>query len=357
MVLPDKTTAIVGHDLMEQQTHIAKVVFGKQYEAISRRCAPQLPYQVGDFVFDLESENPHWLILNDPNREALQTTVPRQRRMLIVGEPSPLCHWPVDYINQFGLLLSPYAISGFEGQWIQSHPALPWIVGWNREADTVLPLDELEALPVPEKLDAVSVVVSRKVVHAGHRDRLQFLDKLKSRLGDRLQIFGRGIREVDDKLDAILPYKYHLALENTIEDNYWTEKLSDAFLGHALPLYSGCPNINQWFSDDMLVRLDLTDHNRTVDQIESILKRNAYADFASGIGTARQRVIQDESLFQVVARTLQQQALKIASPAKLPAQIETETIAPISKPRLAKRFQREARRIFHQATTSIPKVA
>ena len=342
---------------MEQQTHIAKVVFGKQYEAISRRCAPQLPYQVGDFVFDPESSDPDWLVLNEPNREPLDTTVPRQRRMLIVGEPSPLCHWPVDYINQFGLLLSPYAITGFEGQWIQSHPALPWIAGWNRATNTVLPLCQLEALPVPEKQDAVSVVVSRKVVHAGHRDRLQFLDKLKSKLGDRLQIFGRGIREVDDKLDAILPYKYHLALENTIEANYWTEKLSDAFLGHALPLYSGCPNIDQWFSNDMMFRLDLNDHGQATEQIHQLIETNAYATYASKIANARRSVIQDESLFQVVARTLQHQSLNSASPAALPNQTKTETIAPISKPRLAKRFQREARRIFHQATTGVPKVA
>lgn len=340
---------------MNQRTHRVKVVFGKQYEAISRRCAPEMPYQLGSFCFDSDAKDPHWLILNEPNREVLHTLVPRQRRMLMVGEPSPLCHWPVDYINQFGMLLSPYAINGFEGHWIQSHPALPWIVGWNRQSDTVLPMSDLEALPVPEKLDAVSVVVSRKVVHAGHRDRLQFLDKLKSKLGDRLQIFGRGIREVDDKLDAILPYKYHLALENTIEANYWTEKLSDAFLGHALPLYSGCPNINQWFSDDMLVRVNLNDHGRAAEQIQQLLETNAYADYTSGIVAARKMVLTDENLFHVVARALQQQAS--TGSISIETSPTSTTLAPIAKPKIVQRLKREAHRIFRQATTSVPKAA
>lgn len=323
------------------------MVFGNQYDAISRRCASELPLQLGSLQLTVEPIQPDWLVVTEPNRAALTTTVPREQRMLVVGEPSPLCHWPTDYVNQFGLLLSPYAIKGFRGEWIESHPALPWFVGWNRGTGRLLSFQELTELPEPTKQNAVSVVVSRKVVHAGHRNRLLFLDRLQSKLGDRLQIFGRGIREVDDKLDAILPFKYHLALENTSEPNYWTEKLSDAFLGYALPLYSGCPNIDQWFSDKMLVKIDLNDHGRAIEQIDQILSRDTHSTYHDGICEARSRILHHENLFHVIARNLQQRA--VATESTKPWNIE-----PIGKPNLLKRLQREAHRVFRQITTKIP---
>lgn len=326
------------------------MVFGKQYDAISRRCAAQLPLHLGRLRFTVEPIQPDWLVVTEPNRVALTTTVPRERRMLMVGEPSPLCNWPADYVNQFGILLSPYAIKSYRGEWIESHPALPWFVGWNRETGQTLSLEDLTHLPVPEKRDAVSVVVSRKVVHAGHRNRLRFLDRLQSKLGDRLQIFGRGIREVNDKLDAILPFKYHLALENTYEPNYWTEKLPDAFLGYALPLYSGCPNIGQWFSDETLVRLDLNDHSRAIEQVTQILSRDTYASYLAGIHRARHQILTQENLFQVVARNLRERDVATKSSSPL-------TIAPIAKLGLTKRLQLEAHRVFRQVTTKIPRAA
>lgn len=332
--------------MRDKNTQVA-MFFGKQYDAICRRCASELPLQLGSLQFTVEPDQPDWMVVTEPNRSALTTMVPRENRMLVVGEPSPLCHWPTNYVNQFGLLLSPYAIKGFRGEWIESHPALPWFVGWNRETGRLLSLQELTQLPEPTKQDAVSVVVSRKVVHAGHRNRLLFLDRLQSKLGDRLQIFGRGIREVDDKLDAILPFKYHLALENTSEPNYWTEKLSDAFLGYALPLYSGCPNINQWFSDKMLVAIDLNDHGRAIEQIDQILSRDTYSTYREGIRDARNQILNQENLFHVIARNLQQRdvATKPTKP---------WIINPIAKPGLMKRLQREAHRVFRQITTKIP---
>ncbi|MEM6506956.1 MAG: glycosyltransferase family 10, partial [Planctomycetota bacterium] len=44
-------------------------------------------------------------------------------------------------------------------------------------------------------------------------------------------------------------------LENSISDDYWTEKLSDAYLGWALPLYVGCKNIDRYVPSESLVQL------------------------------------------------------------------------------------------------------
>ena len=56
------------------------------------------------------------------------------------------------------------------------------------------------------------------------------------------------INPIEDKFDALIGYKYHLALENSVIPDYWTEKLADSLLAWCKPIYYGCPNINDYFS-------------------------------------------------------------------------------------------------------------
>src|SRR5690606_19135745 len=122
-------------------------------------------------------------------------------RILVVGEPSGMSPLPEVYLAQFGAVVSPFLPEGYSGRWIQSHAGLPWFYGARRidgELAPVVTFEQLAALPAPEKRDAVSVVISSKVLFPGHRRRLAFVAELKKRLGDRLEVFGRGFREIDD---------------------------------------------------------------------------------------------------------------------------------------------------------------
>ena len=38
-----------------------------------------------------------------------------------------------------------------------------------------------------------------------------------------MHVYGYGFNEIADKRDALVPYKYHLAIENGVP-HYWTEK-------------------------------------------------------------------------------------------------------------------------------------
>ncbi len=113
---------------------------------------------------------------------------------------------------------------------MRSHAALPWLYGHETVAD-------LTQQRPAAKRNAVSVVITRKTKTPLHRARLQFVEQLQRRLGDRLHVYGRGFQEVGDKREAIDPFKYHLALENNDQEHFWTEKIADAYLGWALPLY------------------------------------------------------------------------------------------------------------------------
>jgi hypothetical protein len=52
---------------------------------------------------------------------------------------------------------------------------------------------------------------------------------------------------MDSKVRLFLDYQYSLAIENSRQPNYFTEKLIDCLITKTIPIYYGCPNIDQWF--------------------------------------------------------------------------------------------------------------
>jgi Glycosyltransferase family 10 (fucosyltransferase) C-term len=309
-----------------------------------RRVVPEFPFVTGKSRF--AESNPvddDWLAMTLPNAHRFTTYVPKDRRILILGEPSPMHTISAEYTNQFGILISPYTINGFRGHWFPSHPGLPWLFGFQQESGHLATFNELVQMPVPDKTPELSVVVSSKTFHDGHRKRLRFLEHLTQKLGPRLHVFGRGIREVDDKAEAILPYAYHLSLENSVELNYWSEKLSDAFLGYSFPLYVGCPNITDWFAPDSFKRLDLECVDEAVAETVRFLDEDNYSDHLASIRKARQSILFEQTVFNVIGR-----AIKMF-PSETQRLSRPEEILPIRK-NLSSRIARKMHRLFHRAT-------
>jgi hypothetical protein len=58
---------------------------------------------------------------------------------------------------------------------------------------------------------------------------------------------------VDDKRDCMFSSMFHLAIENSREEDYFTEKLVDCFWTNTVPIYWGCPNIGEYFNDGGII--------------------------------------------------------------------------------------------------------
>jgi hypothetical protein len=52
---------------------------------------------------------------------------------------------------------------------------------------------------------------------------------------------------------------FHIAVENTKHNNYFTEKIVDAFLTKTIPIYWGCPNLKEYFNMDGIITFNNTD--------------------------------------------------------------------------------------------------
>lgn len=277
-----------------------------------------IPLAPPDLGFKLPGGGSRWggceFLLNPPEDEpcdfwcVLGFAMPREaawiapeNTLFMGGEPPAKKIFPTGFYRQFAHVVETYGVR---------HPRLEIgapCTGWQAGRKLAVgpgesAYDVLLRMQCPAKENRVGVVCSATAKTPGQRRRLAFLAGLKERLGDRIVHFGRGFRPIDDKLDAILPYRFQLVLENSVSPNYWTEKLADAYLGWGFPLYAGCPNLTDYFAREAFEPLDLQDVEGAARTIEGLLARPADEGERAVIAEARRRVLDEHHVLMRCAR-------------------------------------------------------
>ncbi len=257
------------------------------------------------FCADDGEEPCDWLVVHDDLPAPLTSTVPLNRRILFLSEPPDVKYYHPRYVSQFGIIAGPRKPSAIAGSYLVTQPAIPWFYGIDF-SNTRPPLstDVISSLKPAQKMDAVSVIISKKTHTREHRARLKLVEILTGRLGDKLHIFGRDFTPIGDKREALDGYKYHLALENNVMPHFWTEKLADAWLGWTLPFYVGCPNLDDYFPDGSYVRIDYGDPDGAAAIITEAMASDAYERALPMITAARSLVLNEHSLLSLSARII-----------------------------------------------------
>jgi len=229
--------------------------------------------------------------------------VNRQRTMLITGEPPSIRRYRSAFTSQFGAIRTSHAALKHT-QINRGHEAQVWHFGMHpcRSHPEILDYDTLACMPPPRKTKLLSVIASNKTVTEDHRQRLRFVDELKIAFGEQIDVFGRGIRDVPDKADAIWDYKYHIVLENDHSELYMSEKLPDAFLGWTFPFYSGSTHADKSFPEGSFARIDIVDPIRSIATIRSHIQSNSYEANRERIEEARKTVLDELNLFAVLCK-------------------------------------------------------
>lgn len=213
-----------------------------------------------------------------------------QNTLFLAGEPLEKKLYPKAYYRQFGHVHDTHEQSGHPNLRI-GPPALNWHVGLDMsERRYRYGYDHLSSLPYPEKINKVAVVCSNASFTPGQRARLRLLDALKVLLPDAIVHFGKGFHPIDDKMEAILPYRYHLVLENCQAPHYWSEKLADAYLGWAYPIYLGSPNLAEYFPEDAYTPIDFQ-ITETVATIKRLLELPPTTAQVEAINLARDLIL------------------------------------------------------------------
>lgn len=266
------------------------------------------------FDFDVDCRDYDWLVVyhdlppDDTFFTEERLACPKEKTLLITGEPSTITVFGTDYLRQFGCVLT------FQEPWamrhpnvIFHHPGLMWHYGLPFDAGKFITWDMLAASPPPEKTKLISTVCSQRTGNVTlHSTRVDFTWRLKDELPE-LDIYGHGVNPMNDKAEALDGYLFHIAVENHVYDHHLTEKLPDAFLGYTLPFYHGAPNAADYFPKESFIPIDINDYQRSRDIIRSHLANNEYTDRLPYIVEARRRVLEEQNLFAIVSRKIIEQ--------------------------------------------------
>lgn len=255
-----------------------------------------------EFAIDPEHAEPcdFWIVYGGLNKRKSLLCPPRNT-LFIACEPPAIARCAGRFLTQFHHLVTCDPSIAHPRNHL-SYLGLPWHIGLKfPEERFVLSLDELHQIPCPKKTKLVSAICSTKTKVRGHVQRIEFIQRLKSHFGDRIDFFGRGSNPVAMKWEAIAPYRYHIALENSCVPHYWTEKLADAYLGYAYPIYSGCPNISDYLTADSLTPIDVTRTEEAIALIERVIDEDRYSESLESRANARRKILDHYGLFAVMA--------------------------------------------------------
>jgi hypothetical protein len=225
-----------------------------------------------------------------------------QNTMLIVHEPLEKKVYPLKYYRQFRWLIDSHSQS--------QHPQLTidalglcWHAGLDQRNNKYLfGYDHLASVPMPEKQNRISVVCSNNRFTPGQCLRLDFLAEAKRQLGDRIVHYGRGFKPVADKMDAMLPYRFHLALENCRYPNYFSEKIADAYLSWAFPVYVGCPNLEEFLPESSFIRIDPSMPDESIRTLRSLLDSPVSPGEYDAVAAGRDAIMNTWNPFAVWSR-------------------------------------------------------
>lgn len=267
-----------------------------------------------DFIFDPDARHYDWLVVYEDlpflpgERRANRIeklACARKNTLFITTEPYSIKIYGRHYLRQFGHVMSaqPTQIIDHPNH-IQQTPPLRWYYGRPFGDGIYLDVDTMGAF-VPSKKYNISTVCSDKQMSHTFKKRYQFTQYIKNNLGDKLTWFGRGIRPISDKAEAMDDYRYHIAIENHIASHHWTEKIADCFLAGCLPFYHGPPNIFDYFPEASLIPIDTNHPQTTLEIIKKAMKDKAYTKALPAITEARNRVLNDYNIMNIVAKTVE----------------------------------------------------
>ena len=279
---------------------------------------PQLDGVAFSFGMSVPRDGIDVLIVYNRASYSLQTGLPRARTAFIAAEPDVIHPYKARYLNQFGIVVSVGDTPLDTEKW-QTATCWYWFAGINFEkpVEEMRGYDDFAALPPGDKQDKISVVTSNKVFTEYHRKRVAFLDALKDLIPEHLEIYGRGYKAVADKADALLPYRYHLAIENGAGPDTWTEKLADSYLCHAMPFYAGCTNLDRYFPDGSYQLIDLDDPQAEARRMVEAMQNGLWQANRPALDQARQVILEDQNLARLLVRLAQAAMAKpVADPAE-----------------------------------------
>jgi hypothetical protein len=244
-------------------------------------------------------------------RGGMPVRCPRERTALITQEPVSVKSYCRPYVMQFGHLLSnrPKSAENHPGHF----PGAGYMVWYTGRSFA----DEQAREPGAERKDAVSAVCSAKNMrHTHHAARFRLMEALERDVAG-FERFGKGVRPLKRKCDALDDFKYHVAMENHVAPGHWTEKLADPIVCGCLTFYAGDPGAAKILPERSFIPIPADDPALAVEIVKKAVADGEWEKRRDAIAEARALLLEKYNLFAQIA-SLIEAAGPAAATAKTP---------------------------------------
>jgi len=259
------------------------------------------------FVFNAEDEDYDYLVVFDELTAPVTIRCNPQNVIHLSTEPPLVRHYSSEFLKQFAWTIRQGERKDIEGA-IYHHPGLNWHIGWKpgeENLENMLNFEQIETLFDQTKTKLISVISSNITVSSQHQARLKFAQQLKEHYGDKIDFYGRGFVTMDDKLEALKDYRFHVVLENSSFEHYFSEKLTDCILAGTYPIYYGCPNLDEYFTQNSYQRIDIHNFEDSVKIIDNAIKEELDKKFRAELLEARELTLYKHNLFPMLIGHIQ----------------------------------------------------
>ena len=251
----------------------------------------------GDYFFTEESlPSDYLVILNAPPKDIKGDFLSGGTLLISQEPPYEKNNYYQSYFKFADTIISKFKNKKLKNHLTDVQPGLPWHI--NKSFDELLNLS-----PGP-KLKNLSWITSNLAIHEGHIKRLEFLEFLKQH-NFEFDLYGRGFKEIEDKFEALYPYKFSIAIENYFSNDYFTEKLIDCILSYCIPFYYGCKNLNKYFPKGSYLSLDLENKNSSMLEMKEKINSNFWEENIENIKEARHLILYKYQLFPLIIETIE----------------------------------------------------
>ena len=251
-----------------------------------------------EYVFDKEKEViecDYWIVWGGIKGVKEKTICPPENIIYLTDEVHEQRFFNKYFLNQFPSIVTCRKDIPHKHV-IGTHELNTWMV--DRDYDW---LHADKDIPKPK---TISVISSDQVWLPGHKLRYAFVNKLIGHFKDKLDVYGRGFRPIDDKFDALADYKYSIAIENSVIPGYFTEKIADCYLTHTMPLYYGCPDIQQYFDEGSFTLIDPHDLKGAIETIERVIEEDPYQQALPSLIRQKKKYLEGYQIFNKLLQVL-----------------------------------------------------
>lgn len=207
--------------------------------------------------------------------DVLPKTSKNSIRILWIAEPNEISHLKSDVIqnkSEFDLILT------FDEDILSNcENSIKFVYGttWVKDFDFT-----------DDKKFCITSLIGGKSTCIGHKLRHNLADRILEISSIEVDLYNsvntpyqssRPMKTISNKSfkNELFYSQFHIAIENHISKNYFTEKIMDCFQTKTIPIYFGCSNIDEFFDERGIFRVNSLDE---IIEVCNNLDENTYSN-------------------------------------------------------------------------------